>query len=47
MIIDAQNLSYSQINTLLKEHGGNIQIQNCLGHRFLAAGLSEGNISIY
>ncbi len=46
MIIDAQNLSYSQINTLLNEHGGDIQIRNCLGHRFLAAGLSEGNISI-
>lgn len=46
MIIDAQKLSYSQINTLLKEHGGDVQIKNCLGHRFLAAGLSEGYISI-
>ena len=40
MIIDAQKLSYSQINTSLKEHGGDVQIQNCLGHRFLASGLS-------
>ena len=46
MIIDAQKLSYSQINTILKEHGGDVQIQNCLGHRFLASGLSEGYISI-
>ena len=46
MIIDAQNLDCTRLNNMLKECGGDHRIENCLGHRFIAAGRSEGKISI-
>ncbi len=46
MIIDAKDLSYIQLNMKLNECSGDHRVENCLGHRFIAAGRSEGNISI-
>lgn len=46
MIVDAQDMSYSRLNQMLDECGGDCQIEKCLGQRFIGAGRSEGYISI-
>lgn len=45
-IIDAANLDYQDLNQQIRDHGGNCTISRCLGQRFIAAGLSEGAITI-
>ena len=45
MIIDAKDLSYKEINEALRG-GGEFEIKNCLGQRFIAAGMSDKRITI-
>jgi len=46
MMIDAKNLSYKQINEALREQDGEFELDNCLGQRFIGAGMSDKNITI-
>jgi glutamate synthase domain-containing protein 3 len=46
MMIDAKELGYKDINEKLREAGTECKIEGCLGQRFIAAGMSDKNISI-
>ena len=46
MIIDAKELGYQAINQALREAKTNAKVINCLGQRFLAAGMSDLALSI-
>ncbi len=47
MIIDAQNLHYQKLNELIKSSGDDhIQIDACMGQRYIGAGLSGKTIEI-
>lgn len=46
MIINAKNIDYKELNDALREADNNIEIVNCLGQRFIAAGVSDKNIKI-
>ena len=45
-MINAKDLGYKEINEQLRESGSEIEIEGCLGQRFIAAGMSEKNIKI-
>lgn len=45
MLIDAKNMDYTQINKALAEQSA-CEIENCLGQRFLGAGMSGRQIAI-
>ena len=47
MIIDAQGLSYSELNELVRKAGKKFEIKNALGQRFIAAGLGKATVDIY
>ena len=44
-VIDAENLEFSELNDIIRE-SGDCEIKNCLGQRFIAAGMSYRNIRI-
>lgn len=44
-IIDAKNLEFSELNDIIRE-SGSCEIKNCLGQRFIAAGMSFRDIKI-
>lgn len=46
MLLDAKDMGYTALNEAIRECGEDCRIVNCLGQRFLAAGLSEQNITI-
>ena len=46
MVIDANGLSYKDLNEKIRESGKNCKIKNCLGERFIASGMSDKNIVI-
>jgi len=46
MMIDAKELGYKEINEKLRESGNECEINDCLGQRFIAAGMSDKNIKI-
>ena len=46
MVINASSLSYQTLNEAVRSAGGDCRIENCLGQRFIGAGLSDGCISI-
>ncbi len=46
MYIDAKNLTYTEINNMLRSSDDSFVIKNCLGHRFLAAGLGKKTVTI-
>ena len=46
MLLDAKNLDYTQINRALAGRA-DWDIENCLGQRFLAAGMAEKHITIH
>ena len=46
MLIDAKELGYKEINEQLRESGNEVEINECLGQRFIAAGMSDKNIKI-
>lgn len=45
MYVDAKNLTYTDINNMLRETDEDCVIKNCLGHRFLAAGLGKKSVT--
>lgn len=46
-IIDAKNLDYKAVNEALRNSDDACTIQNCCGHRFLASGMSQKDLTIY
>ncbi|MFA6866265.1 MAG: glutamate synthase [Clostridia bacterium] len=46
MIIDARNQSYLELNEIISNTKEDIKITNCLGERFIGAGLSNYKINI-
>ena len=46
MLLDAKDLGYTALNEGIRSSGGDCRIENCLGQRFLGAGLSETKITI-
>ena len=46
MLIDAKGLDYKALNEALKSAGPDCLITGCLGQRFIAAGMSDMNITI-
>ena len=46
MLLDAKNMNYTQINNALAQQS-DCDIENCLGQRFLGAGMSGKQIRIY
>ena len=46
MTIDVKDLDYKILNGKLRETDGNCTITGCCGQRFIAAGMSEKNITI-
>jgi len=45
-VIDAKNVSFSALNQKLRETKGECLIENCLGQRFIASGMSGKEITI-
>ncbi|MBO4326383.1 MAG: glutamate synthase [Clostridia bacterium] len=43
----AEGLGHKALNEMLREAHGELEIKGCLGERFIAAGMSEGNIVIH
>ncbi|WP_101877961.1 glutamate synthase [Lachnoclostridium edouardi] len=46
MILDAKQMDYQLLNTKIRESEENVSIKNCLGQRFIAAGLRDKEINI-
>ena len=46
MIINAENLDYKALNDLIRSSSEDIQITNCCGHRFIAAGMENKSVTI-
>ena len=46
MIINAKELCYRQINDALREAKTDVKIENCLGQRFIGAGMSGVSVEI-
>ena len=46
MIIDAKNVDYKDLNDVLRDAEGNVELVSCLGQRFIAAGVSDKKIKI-
>ncbi len=46
MVIDVKDLGYKEINDKIRESGVDCTLDNCCGQRFIAAGMSEKNITI-
>ena len=47
MKIDAQDMHFSELNRAIGAQEGEIEIDNCLGQRFIASGQSGRNIAIH
>ena len=45
-LIDAENLDYRQLNDRLRKIRGDCVVTGCCGQRFIAAGMSDKNITI-
>ncbi|MDR0751933.1 MAG: glutamate synthase [Christensenellaceae bacterium] len=46
MIIDAKNIEYQRLNRMVKDTDEDIVINNCIGQRYIASGLSNRKITI-
>lgn len=46
MLIDVKDLDYKDLNDKLRKAGRDVTITNCCGQRFIAAGMSDKNITI-
>ena len=46
MLLDATDLDYAALNEKMKRCGEKVQIRNCLGQRFIGAGLSGKDITV-
>lgn len=48
VIIDAKFMNYYELNRAVKQAEGTVEIQNCLGQRFIGTGLADGrSLKIY
>lgn len=47
MTIDAQQMDYQQLNRAVRQADGPVEIQNCLGQRFIGTGLSDKMLTIH
>ena len=47
MKIDAEKLDFTELNEQVRNSGENVEINNCLGQRFIGAGLSDKKISVH
>ena len=46
MLIDAKNMDYTALNSAVRKCGGECRIVNCMGQRFIGAGLAGRRIAI-
>ena len=46
MLLDVKNVEYIELNDAVRRCGGECRIINCLGQRFIGAGLTETQITI-
>ena len=46
MLLNVKGLDYKALNETLRQNAGDITIENCCGQRFIAAGMSDKNITI-
>lgn len=46
MMIDASDLTFTQLNEAVRRSGGTCTVRGCLGQRFLGAGMDEGDIRV-
>ena len=46
MLLDAQSMDQSMLNQAVRQNGSDVHIINCLGQRFIAAGMSDKAITI-
>ena len=46
MLINVKELDYQALNEILRENAGDITLEECCGQRFIAAGMSDKNITI-
>ena len=44
--LDASNLNFDELNKVVRSANEDVEISNCLGQRFIGAGLSDKNITI-
>lgn len=47
MMINVKELDYKALNEALRQNAGDITLKECCGQRFIAAGMSDKNITIY
>lgn len=45
-LVDAKGTDYKELNEIIRSAPQKIEVKNCLGQRFIAAGLSEKDITI-
>jgi len=46
MLLNVKGLDYKALNETLRQNSGDITIENCCGQRFIAAGMTDKNITI-
>ena len=46
MMIDAKNLGFAELNRQIREEKGDCLLKNCIGQRFIAAGVSEKKLTV-
>ncbi len=46
MMIDAKDLGFAELNRQIREGKGDCLLKNCIGQRFIAAGVSEKKLTI-
>ena len=46
MLLNVKSLDYKALNEALRQNAGNITLEECCGQRFIAAGMSDKNVTI-
>ena len=46
MMIDAKQMDFAQLNRQIRESDGDCLLKNCIGQRFIAAGVSERKLTV-
>ncbi len=46
MMIDAKDLGFAELNRQIRKENGDCLLKNCIGQRFIAAGVSEKKLTI-
>ena len=47
MTIDAKDLDFTRLNEIIRNSSGDLEISNCLGQRFIGAGIGGRKLSIH